>query len=470
VKSLFMMDQIVASTVIDCRLSFRPALVHYPVEDVFRSPAPADDWCDHIVSQRTSSYREVLMSGQHFRFLHTGGFALDEPLRGLAEVPEPLVELFIDAPFQAAQKVFDAALEERVDFVALNGDLLDLSYPSARAIAFLLDNFERLDAQGISVYWACGRVDQPQDWPAVAALPGRVKQFAPTAAEELSHFRGERPVANIVGRSWHGTAGFQVGEFKNDDDGLPTIVIANGTSDSQRLADQMVDYWALGGQVQRQTMGSARRVIHYAGSPQGRTSDEIGPHGCTLVHVAGDRTIRAQFTPTDSIRWHTERISIEEETTLDGVRRQLADRVKQLRGEAESRPLIVTWKLRGGTHLAGPAGRRDLAAEWQEWLRKEHFLHNGKPALWTLVVELEQPELPAAWFDEESMLGDFLRNLRDLAAVPPAELSLTPQIPEQHRVPALATLGNWTEDEHRTVLYEAALTGAQLLGAAERDA
>jgi exonuclease SbcD len=410
------------------------------------------------------------MSGQHFRFLHGGAFTLDQPLRGLNEIPEPLAELLIDAPFAAAQKVFDAAIEERVDFVAFNGELLDLARPSARAIAFLLDNFERLDAHKISVYCACGRGDQPQDWPAAASLPERVKQFSSTEPQELSHFRGDRPVANIVGRSWHGTATFQVGEFKNDDDGLPTIVIANGHNDPQRLAEQMVDYWALGGQAQRQTLGNAGRVVHYAGSPQGRSPDEPGPHGSTLVHVGGDRTIRTQFTPADAIRWHTERLAIEDNATLDSVRKLLAERVKQLKAEAESRPLIVTWKLRGGSHLAGPAGRRDLAADWQEWLRKEFFLAANKPVLWTQAVELDQPELPEAWFDEESMLGDFLRNLRELAAASPADLNLAQQIPEQHRVPALATLGQWTDDEHREVLYEAALTGAQLLGAGEREA
>src|SRR6185295_18699809 len=99
------------------------------------------------------------MSGQHFRFLHAGGFLLDQPLRGLVEIPEPLTDLLIDAPFSAAQKVFDAAVEERVDFVVLNGDLIDLSMPSARSIAFLLDQFERLDSHGITAYWACGKLE-----------------------------------------------------------------------------------------------------------------------------------------------------------------------------------------------------------------------------------------------------------------------------------------------------------------------
>jgi len=188
-----------------------------------------------------------------------------------------------------------------------------------------------------------------------------------------------------------------------------------------------------------------------------------------LVHIAGDRTIRTQFTPTDAIRWHTERLPIEPEASLDDVRRQFTERVKQLKAEAESRPLIVTWKLHGGEHLAGPAGRRDLAAEWQAWLRKEFFLSGSKPTLWTHTVELDQPELPATWFDEESMLGDFLRSLRELTELEPSQVDLVQHVPEQHRTPALAALTEWTEDEHRAVLAEAALTGAQLLGAGERE-
>jgi exonuclease SbcD len=410
------------------------------------------------------------MSGHHFRFLHAGSFLLDEPLGGLAEIPPPLADLFVDAPFVAAQKAFDAALEERVDFVALTGELLDLSRPSARAIYFLLDNFERLDAQGIAVYWACGRLDAPQDWPDAARLPKNVRQFSATAPEELSHFRGERPVANIVGRSWHGTAAFQVGDFRSDADGLPTIVVANGHNDAQRLVEQAVDYWALGGQAQRQTLGNSGRVIHYCGSPQGRSPAETGPHGCTLVHVSGERTMRTQFTPTDAIRWHTERLAIEDDATLESVRQLLAERIKQLKAEAESRPLIVTWKLRGGAHLAGPAARRDLAAEWQAWLRKEFFLSGNKPALWTHAVELDQPDLPDAWFDEDSMLGDFLRNLKDMASKSANDVNLGQEISEKHRVPALAALAQWEAEEYRSVLYEAALTGAQLLGAADREA
>jgi hypothetical protein len=404
-----------------------------------------------------------------FRFLHAGGFALDQPLTGLAEVPEPLEELFIDAPYAAAKGVFDAAIEEHVDFVILTGDLLDLSRPTPRALAFLIESLERLSTHNIPVYWSAGRLDQPRDWPPGAQLPACVHVFPTQQPEELSFLRGDRPTANLVGRSWHGTAAIQVGEFKSDADGLPTIVAAYGQADVERFANQLVDYWALGGQPQRQTLGAGQRVIHYAGTPQGRSPAEGGPHGCTLVDVSGDRAIRSQFIRTDAITWHAERLTIEPNATLSAARAMLADRAKQLSEDAQSRPLIVSWHIGGGQHLAGPAARRDLAAEWQDWLRKEFFLVAKKPTLWSRAVELDEPQLPSAWFDEESMLGDFLRNLKELTALDPSAIDLSGSISEHHRTAQLADLAQWSDEEHRDVLLEAALTGAQLLGAGDRE-
>jgi DNA repair exonuclease SbcCD nuclease subunit len=407
------------------------------------------------------------MSQSHFRFLHAADFALHQPLYGFAEMPETLGDLLIDAPYQAAQRVFDAALEERVDFLVLSGDLVDLSRASPRAIAFLLENFERLDAHGIATYWSAGKANPPSDWPASARLPNGVQVFPSIGREELSHFRGDRPVANIVGRSWHGTSFTHVGEFKSDTDGLPTIVVCNGQADTEKLEDQVVDYWALGGQPQRQTQGSAQRVIHYSGSPQGRCAAETGAHGATLVHVASDRTIRTQFLPTDTVRWITERMPLRPDVTLAAIKDLLADRVKQLKAENDGRPLLITWKLRGGDHLGGPAKRRELSLEWLAWLRKEFSML--KPSVWTLGVELYVPLLPDDWTGEDSMLGDFLRHLGGLEALSPGDVDLLPHIPEHHRVPALAALAAWTEDEHQDVLHEAALTGAHLLGAADRE-
>lgn len=407
------------------------------------------------------------MAGQQFRFLHAGDFALHEPIEAVADAPAAVQDLLIDAPFLAAERVFSTAIEERVDFVVLAGDLVDLKLATPRAVAFLLEQFHRLDGQGIAVYWAGGKHDPPQDWPSVARLPKSVQVFSALEAEELSHFRGDRPVANLVGRSWHGTTLANVGKLAHDSDGLTTIVVAYGQGDVDELVEQEVDYWALGGQAQRQTLGTAHRVIHYAGSPQGRSLAECGPHGCTLVHVHSDRTVRTQFIATDAIRWHSETINVETGATPSDVRQQLAERVKLLRANAEERPLLVNWNLSGIEHLARPTKRQELAAEMLAWLRKE--FGPAKPTLWSVGVEFESPALPAEWLEEDSMVGDFLRSLKLLADAEPCEIDLTAHVPEQYRTAELAALRQWTAADHREILRDVALTGAHMLGADDRE-
>ncbi len=50
---------------------------------------------------------------QPFRFIHSSDFHLERPPRGLTEVPEHLRGAFVDAPYRAAERVFDAAIKER---------------------------------------------------------------------------------------------------------------------------------------------------------------------------------------------------------------------------------------------------------------------------------------------------------------------------------------------------------------------
>src|SRR5271165_5011740 len=94
------------------------------------------------------------MPNRPFRFLHASDFRLDAVPRGLAEVPDHLRDCLLDAPYTAARKTFDAALSERVAFVLLGGNILQAERSGPRGTAFLIEQFERLAAAGIDVYWA----------------------------------------------------------------------------------------------------------------------------------------------------------------------------------------------------------------------------------------------------------------------------------------------------------------------------
>ena len=66
------------------------------------------------------------MSGHSFRFVHAADFHLEDAIRGLDEVPEHLRNTLVNAPHASVKRIFETAISERVDFVLLNGDLIDL--------------------------------------------------------------------------------------------------------------------------------------------------------------------------------------------------------------------------------------------------------------------------------------------------------------------------------------------------------
>ena len=413
------------------------------------------------------------------RFLHASDFHLEAPPHGIVELPSALRDTLLEAPYQAAQRVFDAAISEHVDFVVLAGDLLDVHLAGPRGIAFLVEQFERLAAHQIATYWACGKADEQADWPAAVRLPASVQVFPTFKTEEVSHFRGDRALANLIGRSFAGSLAIQPADFGGDSGGLASIGITYGRADVEKLAMRPIDYWALGGRHDRQSL-SVRRLggeeaaewhaaglIHYPGTPQGRGFDESGPHGCTLVHISDERTVRTQFVATDLVRWHDEQLSIEKEESRSDVKRRLAERMKLLVSQAQSRPLIVQWTLHGGERLGTPYERRQWCGDLLDWLRSE-FAREETPA-WTASIGVDDASmLPRGWEDEDSMLGDFLRVIheqRSSAAEPLDVSSLLPEsLPEADRV----RLTNWSAaDAKSDVLSEAAALGAQLLGAEE---
>ena len=413
------------------------------------------------------------------RLLHASDFHLEAAPHRIVELPAALRDALLEAPFHAAQRVFDAAIAEHVDFVVLSGDLLEVHLAGPRGVAFLVEQFERLDGHGIATYWAAGKVDEPQEWPAAVKLPPSVQVFPTFKTEEISHFRGDRALANLVGRSFAGTMMIQPADFGGDGGGLASIGITYGRADVERLATRPIDYWALGGRHDRQSL-SVRRLggeeaaewhaaglIHYPGSPQGRGFDECGPHGCTLVHISDERTVRTQFLATDLVRWHDERLSIEKEESRSDVKRRVAERTKLLVAQSQQRPLVVQWTLHGGERLGTPYQKRQWCGDLLDWLRSE-FGREETPT-WTLAVRMDDASmLPRGWEDEDSMLGDFLRVIHEQksASAEPLDVSsyLPGSLPEVERLRLADWMAAETKDE---VLAEAAALGAQLLGAEE---
>ena len=72
-----------------------------------------------------------------FSFVHTADIHLDSPLRSLALRDPGLAELIGNATRQAFERTIDLCLDERVDALAIAGDLYDGEQTSIKTALFL---------------------------------------------------------------------------------------------------------------------------------------------------------------------------------------------------------------------------------------------------------------------------------------------------------------------------------------------
>ncbi len=284
------------------------------------------------------------MGRESFRFIHAADFHLERPMQDLPDLPDHLKPALIDAPWKAAEAIFEHAVMENVDFVLLSGDLLNPIASGACGPAFLLDQFELLRERKIHVYWACGVVDDMERWPEAIALPENVHRFG-TRIEPIMHRRSGSVLATILGRSSEGRQTIRAAEYNYEADDNYRIAIGVGEADLEALSSERVDYWALGGLHDRTTLRDEGQQMRYAGSPQGRSMDEVGAHGCYLVEVDGQRKTQIHSIDTDLFRYSDQTIDADDMSLGRDIRQLMTKRINRLQSDAEGRHILVRWRV-----------------------------------------------------------------------------------------------------------------------------
>lgn len=367
------------------------------------------------------------MSRCPLRFIHASDFQLHRPLEGLADVPDEVRAVLLAAPQAAARGVFDAAIANAVDFVLLCGNIIDVQQASPGAARFLVDQLKRLAERKIRVYWAAAGDDAPDKWPAGLPLPEGVHVFAADQVQTKLCQRDGRTVAAIVGTS-NGGERIRPGQFSPSREGAFTIAAVAGQVSSDELLKRDIHYWALGGSEQSQTPANQPHVVHYPGTPQGRSPAATGKHGATLVSVDDAGTIRLQALATDAVRWHHERLSATNATSDDELFRLLAERTGQLIGAAADRHLLIRWSLLVNDALSRELARGGMDGELLARLARQ--FGNRRPLVHTHALAAEAPPHAAAeLYEEDTILGDFLRSLRDYQQSPGKRLNFERLLP-----------------------------------------
>jgi hypothetical protein len=401
------------------------------------------------------------MSSGPLRFVHAGDFHLERPLHGVEEIPGHLRDLFLVAPYRAAERVFSVALSEAADFLVLAGDVLDPDLTGPRGPLFLIEQFQRLAEREIAVYWAAGTVDAPERWPAELRLPANVHMFPSDRVQQIVHHRQGQPVARILGRSRSGRRSIEPAAFQPEGASLFCVAVAHGYAEAEALRARPIHYWALGGKHATGTLRSARQVAHFPGTHQGRHPGEPGPRTVSLVEVGPGGPTALRPLSCDVLRWHDLRVSLGFDTTSDDLLTQLRGALREAAVAGRQRDLIVSLKVSGDGPVAAQLRRGPLAQQFLETLRAEFGY--ASPTVWPASLELEPPvHWPPDLTEQETLLGDFLRELLRRQEEDSA-LDLSGYA---HGIPdGLPQGATWLEDaSHRgRVLREGALLGVELL-------
>ena len=371
------------------------------------------------------------MSGLPFRFLQASDLHLEQPLYGVEEIPDHLRELFIEAPLRAAKRVFDLAVDQEVEFVLLAGDVLHPFQAGPAACTFLVEQFQRLAERGISVYWSTGSVERFENWPVALELPEQVHFCDQTRTERLVHRREGVPLASVVAGDLNNLRSQDHGQDASE---LYRIVLSCEVPSEEMILHGGFSYWALGGRHQRCTvsdMPGNATVAHDAGSPQGRCPREEGSHGATLVHVGDDGSTTLEPMATDVATWVQERVEIDDSTASEDLEELLNVRATDLANVGAGRTQLVNWTIVGGDSVGRQMRRGLLASELLQRLRKDFGYE--ETSVWSLALNWESGcDMPAAWYEEETLRGEFLRHARDLLESRQSLQSFVPELEEGH--------------------------------------
>lgn len=299
------------------------------------------------------------------RFLHAADVHLDSPLEGLERYDDGLAESARGATRKALVKLVDYALEAKVDFVLIAGDLYDGDWKDYNTGLFFVRQAARLRDAGIPLFMIAGNHDAQSHMTRSLRVENADGLPAMFASREP-----ERRVLEDLGVAVHGQS-FSQREVKSNlaRDYLPAVpgmvnvaMLHTGLEGEEGhatyapctvadLAAKDFDYWALGHIHASRIVSKSPRVV-FAGNVQGRHVRETGAKGAYLVEIDPHRrTVSETFVPLDVFRWTVCDVDVSGLAAFDAV----VDRAVEEASAASLRqgglPTAVRVRIVGATPL-----------------------------------------------------------------------------------------------------------------------
>ncbi|MGP1910568.1 metallophosphoesterase family protein [Metabacillus sp. JX24] len=352
------------------------------------------------------------------RFIHAADLHVDSPFLGMQQLAGPIFERLKESTFAALDRLTVLAIDEKVDFMLIAGDLYDGEDRSLKAQLRLKKAFEKLDENGIPVYVIHGNHDHLSGKWLDLSWPANVHVFSEKQAE-CKVFEKNGTIVHLYGRSYperavyeNMTAAFEKQKGADFHIGLLHGSVSGNTEHDAYapftagdLLQKEFDYWALGHIHKRMSLREQDPPILYSGNVQGRNRKETGEKGCYLVSMTEAETSYS-FVQLHDVRW--EELQLSADGSFQDMLNRLHQGLDDMRSSRE--PVVVTVRLTGTTDFYHALKEEPVLSDMlEQWNEEESDRENF---VWISSVINET--MPISSADTLQLDSHFLKDLTEM--------------------------------------------------------
>ena len=296
-----------------------------------------------------------------FKFIHTADIHLDSPLRGLEAHDDAPVDEIRRATRRAFENLIDVAINYKVAFLIIAGDLYDGDWKDHNTGIFFATHMGRLDKAGIKVFIVLGNHDASSQITKNMPLPENVTVFSSRKSESI---KLEDLNVIIHGQSYSSRAvsdnlASKYPQFESDFFNIGVLHTSlTGREGHENYAPCTLDdlvskgyqYWALG-HVHKRELVSKDPIALFPGNLQGRHINEAGSKGATLLTVEDDRIIENKELDLDVLCWFICQVDISDCDTNEAMYEKIRSAMEEKQNIAEGKTIAIRLQLLGNTPL-----------------------------------------------------------------------------------------------------------------------
>lgn len=359
------------------------------------------------------------------RFIHTADLHLDSPFLGLKHLPSQLFRRIQESTFQALTKIVDAAIEKKVDFIVIVGDLFDGEDRSIKAQSQLRNELARLKEHEIAVFITYGNHDHlagnwlQLDMPDhvytfndhVEVIPYVTKSGATVHLYGFSYRKRHLFKRKITEYEKKAGADFHIGLLHGQYEGGSELHQPYAPFTKNELLEKNMDYWALGHVHKREILHTDPYIV-YPGNIQGRHRKEEGKKGCYAVTLNEQGQTTLEWIDTAKVYWKKVAIEATEKMSFTqfylSCQKAIADQHEQ-----PNESVLFELTIDQAYHLSADIRRKIDNGELLEALQTEAQLDEHEAFVWPYRITYELVMKEEA-IDEQfiQMLNETVKELK----------------------------------------------------------